>query len=448
MKKRWMLLLIAAAAAVVLSAAAGEETAAAPDLYDIYDYGAESVTWLGTAVPVSDEVLIISGAELPEDKNTLVAFDGEEARDVEDVLVDDSGAMAMVVLEPKTDGSAMDSFGFAPSGAVISPQNAYVLSGDEQGSRINRAIYTMAGITWNGYECMLLELTGDAAPGSVVMTDDGDLAGIIIAEYAEGEDRYIALTADGLLSFVGSEAAKLKPWYGEGNAPEGYSVTVDGNAVTFDWSAMTLEDGKEGETLYLIIADTENSYLTYIAVSKEQRSHTMILTPGRTYLSGLVWADSAPNMYPEEYAVTALPEAEKLTDYGFTSRVCALAKAPDGGLADGARPTVATEVTEKDLRSGRMYFYSSSSYHVDETMDNLTLLITLETPEGENYQYLTGWVYDPSYMEDDTWFVTMDETKLLDKLNDEGYPAGVYEMAFYVGGKFGDGFTFELKQGE
>ena len=447
MKRKWILMLLAAAA-LLLSAAAGEEAAAVPDLYDIYDYGAESVKWLGTAVPVSDEVLIISGAELPEGTDSLVAFDGAEAREVEDVLIDESGALALAVLEAAPEGSGTSSFGFVPSGAALSPQNTYVLSGDDQGSRIYRAVYTMARVTWNGYECMLVELTGDAAPGSAVLTDDGELAGIIIAEYAEGDDRYIAITADGLFSFVENEASKLRPWYGEGNPPAGYTVTLERNAVTFDWSAVTLPEGKENETLYLAVADAENSYMSFVPTDGEISACTMILTPGRTYLSGLVWSEGTPDDYPEEYAVTVLPEAEKLTDYGFTSRACALAKAPEGGLKDGERPTVVTEVTEEDLRSGRMYFYSSSTYTVEEKVDNLSLLITLTTPEGENYRYLTGWVYDPSFMEDDTWFVPMDETGLLESLNSGGYPAGVYEIDFYVDGKIADGFTFELKQGE
>ena len=103
-----------------------------------------------------------------------------------------------------------------------------------------------------------------------------------------------------------------------------------------------------------------------------------------------------------------------------------------------------TEVTEELLRSGRAWFYSSSSYDVEEQIDGLTLLVSRTTPAGENYRYVSGWIYDPAYEKEDTWFVSMDDTGLLDNLNQDGYPAGKYELAFYVDGKLGDAFFFEL----
>ena len=71
--------------------------------------------------------------------------------------------------------------------------------------------------------------------------------------------------------------------------------------------------------------------------------------------------------------------------------------------------------------------------------------MTLTDPEGNNYRYESGWIYDPSYMADDTWAVALKDTDLLEFLNDSGYPAGIYEIAMYIGGKLADSFTFELK---
>ena len=66
---------------------------------------------------------------------------------------------------------------------------------------------------------------------------------------------------------------------------------------------------------------------------------------------------------------TVLPAAEKLTDYGFVSKVCAVAEAPEGGLKGDELPVPVTEVTEELLRSGRAYFYSSTTYEVTETIE-------------------------------------------------------------------------------
>ena len=102
-------------------------------------------------------------------------------------------------------------------------------------------------------------------------------------------------------------------------------------------------------------------------------------------------------------------------------------------------------MTEELLRSGRAYFYSSSTYQVTEQIQGISLLVTLTDPDGNNYRYESGWIYDPSYMTDDTWAVALKDTDLLEFLNDSGYPAGTYEIAMYIGGKLADSFTFELK---
>ena len=83
-------------------------------------------------------------------------------------------------------------------------------------------------------------------------------------------------------------------------------------------------------------------------------------------------------------------------------------------------------------------------YDVEETIEDLSLLVTLTAPDGENYRYTSGWLYDPALEKEDTWFVRLEDTGLLESLNLNGYPAGTYEMAFYVGGKLGDSFTFDL----
>ena len=71
--------------------------------------------------------------------------------------------------------------------------------------------------------------------------------------------------------------------------------------------------------------------------------------------------------------------------------------------------------------------------------------MTLTDPNDVNYRYESGWVYDPGFMKEDIWYVSMKETGLTGRLDISGYPKGVYEMAFYVDGDLADSFTFELK---
>ena len=46
---------------------------------------------------------------------------------------------------------------------------------------------------------------------------------------------------------------------------------------------------------------------------------------------------------------------------------------------------------------------------------------------------------------EDIWYLSLAETNLTSILNADGYPAGVYRVAFYVDGLLADEFSFELK---
>ena len=48
-------------------------------------------------------------------------------------------------------------------------------------------------------------------------------------------------------------------------------------------------------------------------------------------------------------------------------------------------------------------------------------------------------------MAEDIWYLSLAETNLTSILNADGYPAGVYRVAFYVDGLLADEFSFELK---
>ena len=123
----------------------------------------------------------------------------------------------------------------------------------------------------------------------------------------------------------------------------------------------------------------------------------------------------------------------------------AIAEAPEGGLKEGEAPVPVTEVTEELLRSSRAYCYSWATYEVTENIEGKSLLVTLTDPNGNNYRYESGWLYSPDYMAEDIWYLSLAETNLTSILNADGYPAGVYRVAFYVDGLLADEFSFELK---
>ena len=429
---------------MMCAASVHAETAGTPDLYDLYDATENGRVWLGTAVPLMDGVAMTSPVGLPEKVTALEIWDGKAYRHASMGLPVADGKVLVLLHETDGEKPGIPSYELLQAGIIPQAGNVIVRSGDWMGSRVNRAVYDVSEISWNNRNALLLTLSGDTALGSPVITADGKLAGIITAEYAEGVNRYVALTAQEI-SVCLQEAAGLLDSPEMETPLKGYNVTTDGNLVTFDWSGAELPEAAAGEKLYHIVADSESSYLTYVEVTEGLSEITMLLTPGRTYLSGLDTYADTPDDLPRYLSVTPLPEAEPLTEYGFLSQVFAIAELPQDAAED-TMPVATHEISEELLRGGRACIYSVSSYTVEKELEDITLLITLTTPDGNNYRYESGWYYDPSIMEKDEWYVLLSNTSLLDMLNVNGYPAGTYEMSMFIDGKLADSFSFELIQ--
>ena len=52
---------------------------------------------------------------------------------------------------------------------------------------------------------------------------------------------------------------------------------------------------------------------------------------------------------------------------------------------------------------------------------------------------------NPSAADEDTWYFSLQQSGLTDFLDRNGYPAGVYQLDYYIGGELADAVTFELK---
>ena len=431
-------LLTALALLLTAAWASGEND---PDLYDLYKETEDGRVWAGNAVPVMDGVLIASPAGISSRPNRLEVWDGKVFREIGMALYTADRKVLVMLYDTEGETPAIPAFPFVEAGRVLQAGDVFVRSGDWMRSRLNRAVYDLVPVTWNGLDAMILTLSGDTAGGSVLLTSDGKLAGIIAAEYAEGMNRYVALTAAQISACIMEASRLLDSADIDENPPEGYIVTTDANLVTFDWSAVKLPEVPDGQKLYLVVADTESSYLTYMEVAEGATSATMLLTPGRMYVSGIAPYEGAPSDLPEQIALTALPEAEPYTDYGFRSEIFAIAETPKGT----DMPVPAADITEELLRSGNACIYSVSSYQVTEMSDNYSLLIDLTAPDGSNFRYESAWYFDPAIMDRDEWYVTLPVSGLLDMLDSTGYPAGIYKMCMYIDGKLADSLIFTLK---
>ena len=447
------ILVIVAALLLSFSAACAEEAAqpaeaAEPpaDLFDLLDYGGESAAWAGSAIPISEDILLapVSVLEIPADQ--LAVSDGACQWEAAAVLPADGGRFAAVFYNPGETAAQYGSWPLLPLGDSVAASACTVRFGDSLGSRINRGVLSAEEISWQGERCYLLSLTDTAPAGSPVLTEGNELAGIVIAQWADGVNTVLALPAEGIargVSGVLSLLAGLPEW---ADAPEGLEVTVRQNAVTIDWSEMSLPETKEGERVWMVLYDTGNSFLTSWPADGEDRKLTQLITPGRFYIAGPVVSSEHPGDLPAQYISFCVPEAESLTDYHFKPVQTAIAELPADGQKEGGAPVPVTEVTEELLRSNRAFFYSHSTYQVVTVFSDRPMLITLTDPDGNNYRYESSWMYSPDLMKEDIWYLLLKDTGLTELLDVNGYPPGLYRMAFYVDGKLADSFTFELAE--
>lgn len=444
--KRALLLILAAVLVLSCFSFAGAEGTGENGLLELWDWGGESMTHVASAIPVGDGAAIVSSAVLPQNTDTLALSDGVNTWEVKAVLPDREGRIAVLFYEAEGKPSRYDGWHLLPLGASVSAASCVVKGTGADGLAVSRGVLSSAGIHVGGRRFLLLSLDGPVPLGSALLTAEGQLAGIVAADWAEGVNRVLALPADGIAESLAGVAALLNNLPAWGEAPEGLTVTLDKNLATVDWKEMTLPEKKEGEELYLVVFDTGNSYISFYP-AETMTSATMVLTPGRYYIAGILASAERPNDIPESYVTISVPQAEQLTEYGFHPVLTCIAEAPEGGLKDGdaPAPVPATEVTEELLRSGRAYFYSHSTYQVTENVEGKTLLITLTTPDGNNYRHESSWLYAPEYMAEDIWFLSLKDIGLTTGLDQGGYPKGTYQMAFYVDGDLADSFEFILK---
>ena len=389
-------------------------------------------------------MLLTSPALLPEKTDSLIVSDGKNEWKAEAVIRDSTGVMAMVFFDADKNLPQRKAWSLMPFGNSVTASSCIVRSGNADGARTDCGVRNADSLQWKGNRCLLLDLDAEAPLGAAVLNAESELAGLVIAGYAEGQNRVLALPVEEIVRGMSEAGKLLNNLYSWGDPLEGFRVTAEKNSVTIDWSDVILPEKAEGETLYVVVADTGNDYLNFYPAEVSDRTLRMTLTPGRVYISGILAAAEAPSDLPEHFEVTALSGAQKLTEFNFRPTLTAIAEMP-ADAKEGEAPAPVAEVTEELLRSGRAYFYSASAYEVEEEIPGKSLLVTLTDPDGNNYRYESTWIYAPEYMQDDVWYSSLTETGLTYSLDRNGYPRGEYQLAYYIDGELADGFTFELK---
>ena len=198
MKKTLSLILTLVILLTALPFAFAEETGEnaeqrTADLFDLWDYGGESLTWIGFAVPVSEGILMSSPVVLPDNAENLAVSDGREYWEAKMVLRDKDDAVSLVFFDPAEKKARYGFWPLLPYGENVPASSCYVRYADGMGSRINRSVLSAEAGIWKGRRSYILSLTDPVPAGSPVLTPDGQLAAVVIAEWAEGVNCVLAL---------------------------------------------------------------------------------------------------------------------------------------------------------------------------------------------------------------------------------------------------------------
>ena len=210
-----------------------------------------------------------------------------------------------------------------------------------------------------------------------------------------------------------------------------------------DWS----EAGEAEGTYNVYWRDTANRYYVYHSV--DGCTDDIICVPGRSYLfcvrkTASEDEDPAIPGFPEGLEPVQIPDGGRIERYGFKDTAAYLAFLPDQQTAAETDLLAAvTDYASVFAHEGfQLYFQLTSTYEVAEEL-YADLVCVLYAPDGSCYSTLSGFVFAPEYMPEDTWH--MDVTELFDECSQSaGELSGTYSLAYYLDGQLASEITFDI----
>ena len=438
--KKLLAVLLCLALLPLSAMAAGKNEPAVFVVTAVDAYGQE--TNLGSAVLLLGPDVMLSTAPLPTNLDTVrVCGPDGSSHELLFAMAGDAG-MQMLVLNGES------SLPYA-SLSRQEGANGTLVGVTEKGQRYSAPVTSAVKTRYEGHDAWLISAKEPLLPGAMILDDAGDLLGVTVAVWGEGEARYVALTGSALIGVLtGSAEAQAdgSVWLTDA------AMTYDAGALTIDWSECEIDGFSEESTFTLYFEDVMNTYTSYLTTSAGATSVSIVVVPGREYR---VWlrhdqsADSREVSKPEDRAMSfAVPEIGTLTDYGFTSE-CYLAWALVGGAPEATEELPKLEFISADsLRNPDIGLYMQviNTYEVEEEIER-DMIYVLHTPEDYTFFTGAGYIFMPEYQEHDAWnadITGMFEDYLV--FNGTGnFAPGEYTVSYVIGGEYAGGFSFWLK---
>lgn len=415
-------------------------------------------TPIGSAILALDWQLLLTSV-IVDDPAALKAYapDGSVYRVLE--AVKGGGGLVLLVLDQAVNGNVVEF-------SALDARNARLVGVTMNGLLYDMPVLSLAKTVYQDQDAYLVSARERLRPGAVLLDSEGGLIGITVAEWGEGEARYVALTGEAMIeAFLAN--AQEEPRHVENprvENPKGENPKVGGrtswllDAQLGYWDGMLVVDWSESEiaglnsrsviTVYIECAD--NNYYVYDTSDPSELVMLLDVVPGHEYS---VWVNHTYGTQDfsrtAENAITVkIPEAGAFTDYGFTDD-CYLAWAPAEDTPDvserlPALAPITAAALEDDGR--KLYLQAVNTYEVDEELET-SLILVLQTPEGYIFHSLNGYIFMPEIQEEDVW--NADVTPLFKRYllyNDtSSFAPGEYTLSYLIGGKWAGSFTFTIE---
>lgn len=287
-------------------------------------------------------------------------------------------------------------------------------------------------------------------PGSVLLDAAGQLAGLTVARYGEGEGRFAALTGSAIYAELCSyQEAKTaaKPV-----GLQGFTAVVQDGCLLVDWTACTA-DLDPDSTLKVFFAAENNPYYSSTSAKVSEGSILLPVVPGLAYSLWLMpEAGEAQADLPqrEPPAMTAdVPEAKPFELFGYQDTEMYLGILPAGkALAEDEdlprlEPVTAQALADAD---SQLLLQVTSTYPALEQQQEALLLFVLTTPEGHAFAYEATYIFDPSLALGDTWRASVSGlfTDYITLNGTGAFAPGEYTLGYYLDGALASQITFTL----
>ena len=321
--------------------------------------------------------------------------------------------------------------------------------GETQPESCGADLMTMA--VYEQSACLLYTGLEEMLPGALLFNSQGQLAGLTMASYGEGLNRYVAYPADVLQARLSGEGpAESTVAEGQMRWLSGMEVTAAQGELTVRWAHLNTPDQPEGSAIYLIWQDTGNDYVSYGTVDWAEGYAVTACVPGRSYGVWMAVSDAgAPtgDMFRWDRAVMVHAEETKpFTDYGFHNEIMYLTSVSvDQEYGDTEQIPPLGDFTVAGLAAEglRCCLQTVDVYEVAEQQD-ATLVIALQAPDGSLYTESAMYLFMPELKDNDTWHA--DVTDLVrDCLAYSGDLPGEYTLSYYLDGRLAASFTFTLE---